>query len=65
MLAARFSLTPAGAEHDTLSKAFNTPTGQVHLRALVDLLGITWERATRMKLALLQSVAALGCDSTS
>lgn len=43
----------------SLPKSFNTPEGQIHLRALVDLLGITEERGVKITLAALRSFASV------
>lgn len=43
----------------SLPKSFNTPEGQLHLQAVMDLLGISKERAVKITLASLRSFASL------
>jgi len=49
----------AAVDNKDLPKAFTTPQGQLHLRALVDLLGIPQERAVKITLASLRSFASV------
>ncbi|KAL9184106.1 hypothetical protein ACHAXT_002192 [Thalassiosira profunda] len=48
-----------------LPKSFGTPEGKVHVRALVDLLGISEERAVKITLASLRSFATADGASQS
>lgn len=48
-----------------LPKSFNTPEGQLHLQAVMDLLGISKERAVKITLASLRSFASLDSAAAS
>lgn len=49
--------SPAGIASKGLPISFKTPEGQAHISALVDLLGITKERAVKITLSALRSFA--------
>ncbi len=49
----------------TLPKSFHTTEGQQHLQAVMDLLGISRERAVQLTLATLRSFASLNSSSSS
>ena len=49
----------------SLPKSFNTMEGQLHLQAVVELLGISKERAVKITLATLRSFASLNPSSGS
>ena len=52
-------------DNGELPKSFLTPEGQQHLQAVVDLLGISKERAVKITLATLRSFASLNSNSSS
>ena len=55
--------SPAGAASKGLPISFKTPAGQAHITALVDLLGITKERAVKITLSALRSFASVNKSS--
>lgn len=61
----RSSSSTIGGSNNTLPKAFHTPEGKAHITALVDLLGVTRERAVRMTLASLRTFAMVTSSTTT
>jgi len=61
------SIAGGNKEEDELllPKSFHTMEGQQHLQALVDLLGISKERAVKITLATLRSFASLNSSPSS
>ena len=49
----------------SLPKAFHTPEGKAHIAALVDLLGVSKERAVRMTLASLRTFAKISTTTAT
>ena len=55
--------SPAGTASKGLPISFKTPAGEAHISALVDLLGITKERAVKITLSALRSFASVNKSS--
>ena len=55
----------AGKEGELLPKSFHTDEGQRHIQAVVDLLGISKERAVKITLMTLRSFASLNSSSST
>lgn len=59
------SIETSSSGGGTLPKSFHTTEGQQHLQAVMDLLGISQERAVQLTLATLRSFASLNSSTSS
>jgi len=58
-----YGATTTDNKDQLMPKSFHTPEGQQHLQAVVDLLGISKERAVKITLATLRTFASLNSSA--